>query len=209
MKLTQKITLALGLLAASTGIAQTATASGSTGLLGQRYAEVNFSLQDLKHVSNNSYSLGASANIPLVPSSIDVGASYDYSWIGGAFRGHANTLGAYATAYVPLQGVKPFVGAGAGWQWSSNRFVGSDDQGLWGLTAGVEIPVGVITLTPRINYADDLEGSRNSSQEWTYAVEANYWINPKTAIFGSISKTDVSHSSVDSWNYGVGLRVRF
>ena len=208
MKLTQKITLALGLLAAGTSFAQT-TASNAAGLLGQRYAEVNFGVQDIKHFSQNGYSLGAAVNTRVIANTLDVGASYDYSWIGGSLRGHANTIGGYATAYAPLSGVKPFVGAGVGWQWSSNRFVGSDDQGLWALTAGVEIPVGAVTLTPRIAYADDFEISRDSSQQWTYSVEANYWLNAKTAVYGSVGRSDVRQSSFDSWNYQVGLRFKF
>ena len=123
--------------------------------------------------------------------------------------GDANTIGGYATAYAPLQGAKPFVGAALGYQWSSGRFGSGDNQALWGASAGVEIPTGVITLTPRITYADDFKGSRASSQAWTFAVEANYWVNNTTAVFASIGKTDVRHSRFDSRNYEVGLRGRF
>lgn len=207
MNLTKKITLALGLLAAGVSYAQTPAANGQ-GLLGQRYTELSFGVQDIKHVSNNGYSLSAGANNPLIPGKLDAGAAYSYSWIRGPFKGHANTIGGYANAYAPLNGVKPFVGAGLGYQWVSSR-AGSDDQGLWGLVAGVEIPAGVVTITPRISYADDFEGTRKSSQEWTYAVEANYWFSKTSAVFGSIGKTDVRQSPIDSWNYEVGLRARF
>lgn len=208
MNLTQKITLTLGLLAAGASYAQS-NAPVSTGLLGQQYTELSFGVNDIKHVSENGYSLSAGANTPVIPGKLDAGASYSYSWVRGDFRGHANTIGGYATAYVPLNGVKPFVGAGVGWQWTSARYVGSNDQGLWGATAGVEIPAGPVTITPRIVYADDFEGSADSGQEWTYQVEANYWFNQTTAVFGSIGKTDVHHSRFDSWNYQIGLRGRF
>lgn len=209
MKTTNKITLALGLLTAAASNAQTTTTTAPGGVLGQQYTEVSFGLGDVKHISTHGYSLNASANTPLIPGKLDAGGTYSYSWIGGPFRGHANTVGGYATAYAPLQGVKPFLGAALGYQWTSARFNGGEEQALWGATAGLEIPMGVITLTPRINYADDFEGSRTSSQAWTIAVEANYWVNKTTAIFASIGKTDVRHSRFDSRNYEVGLRARF
>ncbi|MGH7944989.1 MAG: porin [Opitutaceae bacterium] len=209
MNLTKNITLALGLLSAGVSHAQT-TPAGGEGLLGHRYTELSFGLQDLKHVSDHGYSVGASANNPLIPGVLDAGASYSYSWIRGPFRGHANTVGGYAIAYAPFNGVKPFVGAGLGYQWTSFSFGGSDDQALWGLTAGVEFPAGPrVTITPRINYADDFEASRNSTQAWTYQVEANYWFNSKSAVFGSVGKSDVRRSPIDSWNYEIGLRARF
>ena len=165
MKNTKYITLALGLLtAAAASHAQTTTMTAPGGLLGQQYTEVSFGLDDVKHISNHGYSLSARANTPLIPGKLDGGGSYSYSWMGGPFRGHANTIGGYATAYAPLQGAKPFVGAALGYQWSSGRFGSGDNQALWGASAGVEIPTGVITLTPRITYADDFKGSRASSQ---------------------------------------------
>ncbi|MBL9189066.1 MAG: hypothetical protein JNK23_16395 [Opitutaceae bacterium] len=211
MKTTNKLILALGLLTSATAIqAQTTTtASTPAGLLGAQYTELEFGVQDIKRISNNAYSLTASANTAVVAGKLDGGASYSYSRIGGAVRGHSNTIGGYFTAYAPLNGVKPFVSAGLGWEWSSYRFVGSDDQALWGGAVGVEIPAGVVTITPRISYADDFEGSRKSSQAWTYAVEANHWFNKSTAVFASIGKSDVTRSPIDSWNYSIGLRARF
>lgn len=208
MNLTKNITIAAALLVAGASYAQTATSS-SNGLLGQRYTEFNFGVQDLRHVSNSAYSLGAGVNAPITPGALDVGALYNYNWIGGSFKGHANTLATYATAYTPLNGVKPFFTGAFGWQWTSTRFVGRDDQGIWALATGVEIPAGAVTITPRITYADDFEKSINSSQEWTYAVEANYWVNAKTGVYASIGKTDVRRSPVDSWNYEIGLRMKF
>lgn len=212
MKLNQKITLALGLLAAGAGYAQTNATTTSTtggGLLGQRYTELSFGVDNVKHLSTDGYSVGASANNPIVPGQIDAGAGYSYSWIGGALKGHANTIGTYVTAYAPLSGVKPFVSAALGYQWTSLKFGLGDDQAIWGGAIGVEIPAGVVTLTPRLSYADDFEGSRRSSQAWTASVEANYWFSKTSAVFGSIGHTDARRSPVDSWNYEVGLRARF
>jgi len=208
MNLTKNIALAISLLAAAAGNAQ--TPAGNSGLLGTRYTELSFGLQDIKHLSDHGYAAGALANNPLIPGVLDAGASYSYSWIRGPFRGHANTVGAYANAYVPFNGVKPFAGAGLAYQWTSFTFGGSDDQGLWGLTAGVEIPAGPgLTFTPRVNYGDDFESSRNSTQVWTFQVEGNYWFSASSAVFASIGKSEVRRSSLDSWNYEIGLRARF
>ena len=209
MKPTKKITLVLGLLAAAgTSIAQTTATSGQ-GLLGQRYADLGVGVQDVDQFSDNIYSIGASVNTPLVPSSADAQFGYTYSRVRGVVRGHANTLGGGLKVYAPLQGVKPFVGANVGWQWVSIRGFDDDDSGLWGGTAGVEIPVGAFTLTPRVNYTDDFENSRNSSQEWSYEVEANYWFSATKAAYASVGKADGRSGAPDSWNYRAGVRMKF
>jgi hypothetical protein len=207
MKLTQKITLACGLLVAGAGYAQTTTTSN--GLLGQRYAELDFSAQNLKFVSDHAWGLEAGVNTPLVPNAVDVGASLGYNWLDEGVDLKAWTLGAYTTVYAPLGNVKPFLSLGVAWQQTKARFVGDDDGALWGARVGFEVPVGALTLTPRISYADDFENTVNSSQQWTYEVEGNYWLNAKTAVFGSVGKTDVVRSPLESWNYTLGVRFRF
>lgn len=215
MKLNQKITLTLGLLAAGTvGYAQPSSApavapTAPSGLLGQQYTEVSFGLQDIKGVDAYGQTLFVGANTPYLPGKLDAGGGYSYSWIGGANNGHANTVTGYARAYAPMKGVKPFVTAGLGWAWTNTRFGGSVDKGLWGSAVGVEIPVGTLTVTPKINYGDDFEGSKTSVQAWTYSVEANCWLNSRTAVFASIGYVDVNHSSTESWSYVIGLRGKF
>ncbi len=208
MKPTKKITLALGLLAAGASFAQT-NPPAPTGLLGHQYTEVSFGLNDLKHVSTHGYSLGAAANTALIPGKLDAGGTYSYSWIGGGLRSHANTIGGYTTAYLPLQGFKPFVGAGLGYEWTSAPHGLGDDQAVWRTTVGVEIPAGAVTITPRITYHDDFRGTQRSTQAWTVGAEANYWYSATSAIFGSIGHSDVRRSSIDSWNYQIGLRAKF
>lgn len=212
MKLTKKITFALGLLATGVSYAQSSaptTTSTGHGLLGHRYTELVFGVDDVKHISTHGYSVGASANNPIVPGKVDAGAGYTYSWIGGALKGHANTLTTYATAYAPLSGVKPFASAALGYQWTSLKFGQGDEQAIWGAAIGVEIPAGIVTLTPRLTYQDDFEGTPRSSQAWTASVEANYWFNQNSAVFGSIGHSDVRRSPVDAWSYQIGLRARF
>jgi hypothetical protein len=115
----------------------------------------------------------------------------------------------YANSYTLLGSVKPFFGAGVGYQWTNFRFGGSDSQGVWGLSAGVEIPAGALTITPRIVYADDFEDSFNSTQEWTYEAEVNYWFAPTKSVFATLGFTDVKSSPVEAWSYDVGFRFKF
>lgn len=212
MNLTKKMTLAAGLLVAAAGYAQTTATSSSSnphGLLGTRYAELNFGVQDVKFIRDHAYGVGASVNTPVVPGAFDAGLTYAYNWIRGPVRAHANTFGGYGIFYVPAGGVKPFVGAGVGWQWLDTRGFSSEDQGVWGATAGVEIPLGRFTLTPRVAYADDFENSVNSSQEWRWSAEGNYALNQSTAVFASLGRSDVARSPARSWDYGLGVRVKF
>ena len=209
MNLTKKTILALGLVAAGVSYAQTSqSASTSTtpvGLLGQSYSEASIGVSDIKHFSKDQTTLGVAANVPVSPF-LDLGAGYDYGWIHGL--GHFNTVNGTATAYTTFKGVKPFVGGGVGYQWN-HVTGGNDDEAIWGLTAGVEIPVSVITLTPRVSYADDFHGSNRSSQQTSYEVEGNYWVTKSAAVFASVGYTDVNRSSNDSWDYTVGARFKF
>jgi hypothetical protein len=89
------------------------------------------------------------------------------------------------------------------------RHGAGNDEAIWGAAAGLEIPAGRVTVTPRISYADDFEGPSRSSQAWTASVEANYWYSPMSAVYTSIGRTDVRRSPYDSWNWEIGLRARF
>jgi hypothetical protein len=209
MNLIKKTTLAAGLVVAAASFAQTAqtasTSSTPVGLLGQSYSEIHVGVSDIKHFSKDQTNLGVAANVPVTPF-LDLGAGYDYGWIHGI--GHFNTVNGTATAYTTFNGVKPFVGAGLGYQWSSYTG-GTPDEGLWGVTAGVEIPVSVITLTPRIVYSDDFHGQSSSTQQTSYEVEGNYWLTRTAAVFGSVGYSDVRRTNNDSWDYTVGARFKF
>lgn len=211
MNLIKKTTLALGLLAAaSTSFSQTATASSGNGVLGQNYAEFNYALSDIDSTSDYGHAGGVSLNLPVIAGLLDVGGGYSYSWMRGNLKNHANTFTGYATGYVPVEGAKPFVTAGLGYSWVSLPLGAGDHDAFWSLAAGVEIPVGAFTVTPRITYSDDFSGRiGNSNDSWTYEVEGNYWFSPKTAAFGSVAKVDAHRNPIDVWTYKVGLRFKF
>ena len=209
MNLPKKTILALGLVVAGASFAQTAQNTDISvlpvGVLGQSYSETHVGVSDIKNFAKNQYSVGVAANLPVAPH-LDLGGGYDYGWIRGI--GHFNALGGTATAYTTYNGVKPFVGAGLGYQWTHVAGM-NDDDWVWGAAIGVEIPVGSFSITPQIVYSDDFRSTAQSSQQTSYAVEGNYWFNKTSAVFGSVGYSDIHGTSNDSWDYSVGLRVKF
>lgn len=210
MNLIKKTTLALGLIAAAgTSFAQN-TAASTNGLLGQGYAEFNYTLSDIDSVSDHGHGAGVKLNAPLVAGLLDVGGSYTYNWIRGVTHAHANSFAAFANAYVPVEGVKPFVGALVGYSWVSAPFGLSDSDTAWSVSAGVEVPLGAFTFTPKVTYSDDFNGRvGNSDDSWRYEVEGHYWLTPKTGVFASVALDDAHREPIDVWNYSVGLRFKF
>lgn len=208
MNLTKNTILALGLFAAaSVSIAQTTTTTEAApvGTLGQSYTEASFGVSDIKHTSKNQYDLGIAANVPVSPY-LDLGAGYDYAWMHK--DGHANALTSDATLYTTINGVKPFVAAGLGYEWVSAPGF-RDNEALWNVAAGVQIPVSIVTITPRISYTDDFRTPSRSSQQTAYGVEGNYWVTKQAAVFAGVDYVDVRNSSFDAWTYTVGARWKF
>lgn len=207
MNLTKNISLALGVLVAGVSFAQTTSTEVATtpvGVIGQQYTEASFGLTDIKHFSKHQYGVGVAGNVPVTPF-LDLGASYDYSWINDL--GHANALAATATAYTLLNGVKPFVAVGVGHEWiSASGF--RDNDWYWGASAGVEIPVGSVSITPRVIYSDDWRSSTSDSGQWSYEVEGNYWVSRTFAVFASVGRTDPQGSD-KTWDYAIGARFKF
>ena len=211
MNLTKKTIITLGLLAAlGVSHAQTQPVSTTNGLLGQRFADVSFGVQDVNLIGNNAYAVSGAFNLPLLPSLLDLGGSYSYQWLrSGGTRLTANTLAGTATFYAPLGNVKPFATGILGYQWSRAGAFGSEDRGVWGVAVGAEIPVGALTLTPKVIYSDDFESSANGSQDYTYALEGNYWVTPDAAVYATVGYTEVRHTPIEAWTYTAGIRFKF
>ncbi len=207
MNLTKKMILALGLLAGSTSFAQ--TENTSNGLLGQQFAEFNFTFIETDSISKLSYEPGVSFNLPLIANQVDVGGGYSYSRIRGPINGHANSLNTYAVGYFTAEGVKPFVAASLSHSWTSLSFGPSGNLSSWAVAAGVEIPFGVVTFTPSLAYSDDFKNGFGEGDAWTFRGEGNYWLNRRNAVFAAIAKTDLHRNPIDVWTYEVGVRVRF
>ena len=185
------------------------TTSSSTGLLGQRYVDASFSAQDAHSFSDHAYGLGVAVNLPF-NESLDFGLGYDYGWLNSSVDTRSHTLSASATTYTTYNGMKPFFGAALGYGWTRaevGSFSHKDNNGIWGLGAGVEIPVKAVTLTPSLSYADSFKGG--STGVYAAGLEANHWFTKAVAGFADVSFSDARGHGGEAWNYGVGVRVKF
>lgn len=231
------------LATAAAAHAQTATAANSPGVLGQRYAEISVGAFDPHGSSDLDFAGALAANLPL-RSGLDLGFGYGYSRtrteIFSDFfelRGREHVLATSVTAYGSYQGMKPFATAALGYSWAKEKlsFAGisvadeRDDAGLWGLGVGVEIPFGVVTLTPRISYQDDFENGGPSISDpvtagtgsmvvvsrggrggaFNYGTEAHMWFTRSVGGFAEIAYSDPTGGVTQSWTYAVGARLRF
>jgi hypothetical protein len=209
MNRTKQIVIALGLL--TTASATFAQTSATGGLLGQRYVDVGFGTQDIKGVNRNAHDASFSVNLP-VTSGFDLELGYDYGWFrGSGVRASQHTIGTVGKAYAPMGAAKPFAGAALGYQWQRARAFGfreRDRGGVWALGLGAEVPVATdLVFTTSVSYADDFQGG--SPGQFSYGVEANYWVTTTTAVYGSVGRTESRRDIPRSWNYEVGLRFRF
>jgi len=211
----------LGFAAAIAGRAQPATSSNVNGVLGQRFVEASVGAIDPHGSSDEGFTGDLSVKLP-VQAGLDVGFGYTYDRvtadIGSApfhLRSRDHTLGATVTGYSTLGGVKPFAGAGLGYQWSrakldfgSARILDTDDDdGIWALGAGVEIPLGAVTLTPSVTYQDGF--AQDSAAGFAYGAEAHMWFTRSVGGFADATFSDPINGGLQSWTYRVGARLRF
>jgi hypothetical protein len=215
---------------AGTALAQTVPSSGvsvreNPGVLGRSYTDLHFGYENYNHSGGDAYNAGISGNAP-VTKNLDVGLGYDYYWennnpgpiAGTSYDAHYHQLATNANYYIPMNGVKPFIGAAIGYQWaradfsspfSSSRPVRfSEDEWVWAGTAGVEIPMGTWAITPRISYSDTM--SSNSYGAWHYGAEAHHWFTEKVGGYLDATFHDPRHGAgPESWTYTAGMRLRF
>jgi hypothetical protein len=220
---TLRIVPVLCLAATVSAAAQTqyAPASAPAGLLGQRYVEAGVGAVDPHGTSDLGFTGDLSANIPLQPG-LDVGFGYTYSRIetdifNGSITARArdHVLYASATAYSQVGAMKPFFGGAVGHRWnrSSLRFAGaqvfrdSDNESLWGLATGVEIPFGRFSVTPAISYQDAFR--RDAAAGFTYGAEVHTWLTRDLGAFADITFSDPTGGGTQAWTYEVGVRLRF
>lgn len=208
MNLIKKSMLALSALAAVSTMHAQSDVAKPTGALGIRYAEASFGVQDIKHLSDEAYSLGASVNLP-IQSSLDLGFGYSYAWLDSVGELRSEVLAASLTFHEKIQGVTAFTSVALGYAWDRAALSGvtaRETAGVWGVAVGVEVPFRAVTITPRISYTDSFKSYRDYSVN--YGVEATHWFTAKLAGFADVSYIDPKGSD-ESWNYTVGLRLKF
>lgn len=205
--------LALAFITAATSRAQLA-AAGLPGqrALGHRYVDVSAGVvaPDVAGIDRNGALVSLGVNLP-VSANVDFGLSY--AW--GTVRPPAGRITDYtllvsAVVHSGGEGVKPFLGAQFGYERMKLR-VGSlkvaDDRGVWGLAAGVEIPVGRVTLTPSLTYADAASGESDAALHTS--VQAGLWFTPRVGGYVDATFSSFRDAGGDSWSYRAGLRLKF
>lgn len=222
MKLHYTMSLAVaGLATALTLHAQPAVSTNTGGLLGQRYAEASVGAIDPHNTSDYGFSGDLGVNLP-VQTGLDAGFTYSYDRIhediGGApfrLRSRDHTVGATLTAYNNFGNLKPFFGAGIGYTWNRTKldfggtrvFDTKDDDAIWALGTGVEIPCGTFTLTPSISYQDGF--SRDAASGFAYSAEAHTWFTRTVGGFARLTFSDPTGGGTQAWIYRAGVRLRF
>jgi len=198
-------------LAATAG-AQTANTSDNAvpavetgrGLLGQRYASLGYSYNDLHDSSTDLQALRFEINQPLTRG-FDLNLGYTGARTS-AFDGIRQTqqsLDANVVAYMSGYGHgRPYLSAGGGWLWLKTGGA-KDNSFLYQFEAGVEWPATrALSVTPFVRYLD--APSVAVANHWAYGVKANYWLTSRwglNAVVALDNKVDVT--------YGAGLSFRF
>lgn len=187
----------------SAPVAEPATITHSSGLLGQTYASLGYGYVNFDNSSATARTYSLSLN-QYVRDGVDTVFEYNYtrsSPVGNTrLKQHDLLFG--GRFYTSWQGIKPYAEVGVGWVWQKAAGF-SDNSFAWGAGVGAEIEVAAKTsLTPFVRYTDITEGSDNDA--WEYGVKANHWLTEKVALQGSISRDDDRNMF-----YRLGVNVRY
>ena len=190
------------------------------GVLGHTYADFNYSWVDFSEtgIDANGYIAGVGGNAPIARG-IDLGAGYNYyrennhrnPFTNTPFDARYHQLATNATFYTQLAGMRPFLSGAIGYQWSRGDIQSLrtyDDQWIWGASGGAEIPLGLVSLTPRISYSDTMRN--NSIGSWHYGAEVHHWFNEKLGGYLDATFHDPRQGvNPEAWTYTAGVRMRF
>ena len=189
--------------------AQTAGANSAAGRLGQRYIGTSYGVADLNDIREEFHDFSFGVNLP-VSKFADFDAGYGYQWLNNnPVDIDAHEIDAGITLYSNKHTPKPFVSATVGYSWQKASYAGvtaRDDEAFYGLSVGIEAPVGPVVLTPSIGLSDSLENGGDPA--FGYGVDVHRWITSKLGLRAAISYVDHG-DDLESWNYRLGLRVRF
>ncbi len=178
-------------------------AERTAGFLGTNYASasIGFINFDDIDIDAKSYTFGVNE---AVRDGLDAIFEYDYTRtdkvVGSRLTQHSLLLG--ARAFTNYNGIKPYAEAGAGWVWQ--KFGSArDDSFAWGAGVGAEFELSpVVAVTPFVRYTDVTEVS--DSGTWDYGVKANFRVNDRFSVLGSVSRDDDRNME-----YRVGVNFRY
>jgi hypothetical protein len=191
------------------------------GVLGHTFADFNYSWVDYHRdagIDADGYIAGFAANTP-VARGLDVGLGYNYyrennhrnPFSGTPYDARYHGVGTSATFYAPMGGAKPFLTGGVGYQWSRGDIQSLRTFGhewVWNAGAGIEIPMGFFSFTPRVTYADTMRN--NSIGGWHYGAQVHHWFTEKVGGYFDATFHDPRNGGgAQSWTYTGGVRMRF
>lgn len=191
------------------------------GALGHTYLDLNYSWVDFTEdeVEADGFIAGLKGNAPIARG-VDAGLGYKYyrendhrnPFDGTEFDPRYHQLFANGTIYTPTGATKAFLNGSIGYQWSRGdiqRLRTYDDQWVWTGSAGVEIPFGMLTFTPRISFSDTIEDV--DLGVWHYGGELHHWFNDRFGGYVDVTYHEPRRSDFrpKSWTYMAGLRLRY
>ena len=191
-------------LTAAARAADTASSSGSLGLLGQTYAGLSYSYINLDSSPVNAESYGFVYNQPL-NTGFDAVFNYDWTQSGvvAGDRAHERALDATLRAFSTTTAWgKPYIEAGVGYDWI--KYAGAKDKSFnWIAGAGVEFQAtSELTITPFVRWLRATGYTDHNAVN--YGVKANYWVTKQVGVLASIDRSDDQDMT-----YKLGLNVRF
>jgi hypothetical protein len=177
--------------------ADPATADGS-GLLGKRYVEAGAMIADYNNADDDGYSAATTVNLP-VRAFLDVGATFEHSWLEGDQGENFQDLSVFATAYAQRGAFRPFARAEFGYEWWH-----VSDDAFYQLDAGSEYLLNDrLSLSAQISWGEYLAEDWNGGA-FSASARANYWLTESLAASAIVGCTEGGN-----WNYGLAAVFAF
>lgn len=186
--------------------ANPAEAGRPAGLLGSPYTQIEYSYTDLDgYGPSHADGWGVTLNQPFWPN-IDYHLSYDYAsakFLGARLRAHDAEFG--VTLHTQQAWGKPFVVAGAGWQWRKGGGF-SDDSFAFRIGTGVEFQVApAVAVTP---FADFVRATSFNANAYELGVKATYRFSEKWSATAR-AQYEAIEDAPDAQEFSLGVNYHF
>lgn len=146
------------------------TATESSGLIGKRYVSATASYTDVPSSTWGLFDSNLTFNMPVL-SNVDVGATYEYSWLEGHRKINEQAPSVYATGYVTEGAFKPFATFQLGYAWDRNPGFQSSNRAVYATQLGVQWSIDKnLALTLSGNRTADFKSGDNSGYSATLGL---------------------------------------